>query len=305
LGDDTRLHVIDIETGQTIRFSADLPTADTVLWSPDGSRLLVEASRSLWIVEADGSTPRQLDGPGDFSAGTWTPDGEAVIGFSHQGMYRLALAGGTPERISAARAREVAWSPDGERMALLTFDEGRTVTVLTHGSGQEQRLIEPAMRDLNALQWSPDGERVMAMVYNPTTTDRRLHLLDPQAGTGSTLSERGMFPAWSDDGRYLAYTEIPDQAAGEDILLLSDQLILVDTHTPETVTLPVSPEAYQWLPGTHDLLYIERSFDMTTLGGASRRLFRARWTDNGVETAPLLDDHYSIISFTYWSQPND
>ena len=104
-------------------------------WSPDGSRLAIADGVDVWLVEGDGD-PQLASSPGRiWNLGGWSPDGQSLLVDQYVGLYGadvvvLHLASdGLPAMTSQHLYRSdrhfdwagnVAWSPDGTRIAVRT-----------------------------------------------------------------------------------------------------------------------------------------------------------------------------------------
>ena len=175
----------------------------SISWSPDGTSLLFPVSVAcddvyvLYVVAADGSSPaaKLLSSEIQSSAGAWSPDGK-----------RIAFAG-----------RE----PGGGTMALYVVDTG--TAPLKGGLGPVRIISAAAGQGSNAAwmnpRWSPDGTAVAAA--GGTNSDCRLATtgtLDAfvvkadGSGVRAVASEaaKEYNPAWSRDGRRLAFQRIVD-----------------------------------------------------------------------------------------------
>lgn len=109
-----------------------------------------------------------------------------------------------------------AWSADGNRLAYVSFEEGRPeIYVQDTLSGQRRRLL-PAGSSSSAPAWSPDGTRLALTssrdgnpeiyVYDLATSQLRRLTQNPAIDTE---------PAWSPDGRTLVFTS--DRGGGPQI----------------------------------------------------------------------------------------
>ncbi len=93
--------------------------------SPDGARIAFTALDRLYVAELPDGEPRRLtnDDVGEYHP-VWAPDGGAVayvtwdddLGEGH--VRRVSADGGSPTTLTRTPAyyREIAWSPDGERI---------------------------------------------------------------------------------------------------------------------------------------------------------------------------------------------
>jgi serine/threonine-protein kinase len=149
-------------------------------FSPDGKRLAFSSNGNIWVADlARGSTTRlTLSQNGSDSCPVWTPDGNHVV-------YAPALGGG------------IWW-------------------VRSDGSGEPQQLYELKTGTAIPGSFSPDG-RYLAFHQDASGTGRDLWTLPldttdpdhPKAGKPELfLATKGsdMEPAFSPDGRWLAYT---------------------------------------------------------------------------------------------------
>lgn len=161
---------------------ADPPKViDKLIYRRDGGGYVEDGYRQLFVVPADGGTPRQLT-KGAFHHGgplAWTPDGSALI-FSanrhddwrrdplNSEIYRLDIASGDVRALTERQGPDYspALSPDGERIAYLGFDDRRqgyqtTRLYVMDADGSGARALTEALdRSVRAPSWGADGERI-------------------------------------------------------------------------------------------------------------------------------------------------
>jgi TolB protein len=112
----------------------------TPAWSPDGRRIAFESvgvcstpargcpnPTGVYVVNADGSGRRRLARNG--WAPAWSPDGRTIAFFSDSKIY-LMNADGSEHRtltrpLTAGHKRSLAWSPDGRKLAFLNDGDCR------------------------------------------------------------------------------------------------------------------------------------------------------------------------------------
>ena len=93
------------------------PKGELVDWSPDGKRLAYEAGGDIWVVNADGKSPRNLTRtPGAEFGPAWSPDGEEIAYSRHDdGTRRVYVmnADGSHQHPVGGRGAQLvpAWQP--------------------------------------------------------------------------------------------------------------------------------------------------------------------------------------------------
>ncbi|MFQ5615954.1 MAG: prolyl oligopeptidase family serine peptidase [Anaerolineales bacterium] len=145
----------------------------------DGAGYLEDGYTHLFVLSAEGGTPRQLTSGAFNHGGTpaWTPDSEKLI-FSanrHQDweydpvnseIYEVSLADGAITALTDRRGPDAnpVISPDGKRIAYLGFDDRqqgyqttRLYLMKRDGSGKEL-LTEDFDRDVRRPSWSRDSK---------------------------------------------------------------------------------------------------------------------------------------------------
>lgn len=144
----------------------------TPAWSPDGSRIAFTSYRggnpSIWIMNADGSEPRQLSDEGQWGDyfPTWSPAGDSIafqrISNQDARIGLVAASGGTPRFLTlAGDGYGPAWAPDAPaRLAISMRVAGDDIdihVVKTDGTILE-RIARPEGRDFQP-QWIRSSAR--------------------------------------------------------------------------------------------------------------------------------------------------
>jgi WD40 repeat protein/DNA-binding SARP family transcriptional activator len=184
-------------------------------FSPDGSRVAVlngDLTASVWDV-ANGLETRLTFKPlpdGDPGLPEFSPDGTALaVPVVDQVKLFDPATGELRETLGPLAPndplRDLAYSPDGTRLATLSFTGA--ITVLDVATGMQ----EVAMRGLREreIAWSPRGDRIAAAGERGVVTvwdAASGEVVDRFAGHGSSIS--GL--TFSPDGRWLTSSDLND-----------------------------------------------------------------------------------------------
>ncbi len=168
---------------------ADPPVViDRLLYRFNGAGYLKPGYHHLFVMPAEGGTPRQISS-GDFHHGgpglrasdaVWTPDGKFLILSANRRadwdtepldseVFEFAVADGAVRALTDRRGPDAApvVSPDGARIAYLGFDDryqGYQVTrlYLMERDGSNPRELMPDFdRDVANLRWAADGSGLL------------------------------------------------------------------------------------------------------------------------------------------------
>jgi dipeptidyl aminopeptidase/acylaminoacyl peptidase len=227
-----------------------------------------EAVSDIWRVRYDGGEPVQLTNTLDASEWhpQWSPDGRSIAFLSDRGgdeattqVWLMPAAGGEARKLTElpAGVEDFVWSPDGTQLALIAWDAERP-------AGQPKPKHAPPIVT-GRFQFKEDITGYLGA--------RRKHLyLYAIAGGKAELLTPGdhdeQLPAWSPDGRTLAYVTKrgadPDRTLNYDIYLVEPRAGATErqlTHFPGSDLDPYWESRPEWSPDSRRIAYLRSGED--------------------------------------------
>ncbi len=126
--------------------------------------------------------------------------------------YRLQVSdadGYGPQTIttSSEPVMSPAWSPDGEKIAYVSFENRHSAIFIQTVSTGRRTRVSSAPGINGAPAWSPDGSKLAIVLSMDGSPD--IYILDLITGSRRKLTRSYTIetePAWSRDGRFIAFT---------------------------------------------------------------------------------------------------
>jgi len=319
---DLRLVGMDGSNPRVLHADPELTEAEPFDWSPDGKHVLAilykksGGSQIALVSVADGSVRvlKALDGGGPKRM-RFSPDGR-FVGYDIQpqpdsakyDVFVLAVDGGRETAVVQHPANDVLfdWTPDGKK---LLFGSDRSGTMgawwVTMADGRAEgvpEMVKPDLgQDARPIGFTRDG----SYFYHGRTNSSDVFIAEVDFASGRLLAPpvlatqryagSNSWPAWSPDGRHLAYLSRRGPGAGWG----SMTVWLKDMASGEVRELPTGLETVVragWFPDGRSLLAIAQlaagapgqfRINVQTGGSEPVELFRvagfgvAAWTRDG------------------------
>jgi TolB protein len=128
------------------------------------------------------------------------------------GRYELQVAdadGFNPQTVLASKEpiMSPAWSPDGSRLAYVSFDQKKPVVVVQNLAQGTTRVVANYRGNNSAPAWSPDGQQLLVALSKDGLT--QIYRVPAGGGEAQRLTESAGIdtqPAYSPDGQWIAFT---------------------------------------------------------------------------------------------------
>lgn len=280
-------------------------------WSPDGKAVLAGITGGLDLVSVSDGAMSALEAPRGAIQGRFSPDGRWIVYQRNAGedspgrdIFLIATDGGreTPLVEHPGEDLVLGWAPDGKRILFASDRTGlMSIWVIAVEGGTPRgapELVKQNIGDIQPMGFTRSGAFYygltagMTDVYTATLDPASGRLLTPPVPVSDRFQGRGSSPAWSPDGRFIAY--ISDRSGAADSVQ-GEVLCIRSLETGEERELSVAlgfrySFRFHWSPDGRFLL-------ATANADGLRGLFRIDVRTGEVAPAVTVPDHPSNHSF--------
>lgn len=242
-----------------------------------GSGIVFTSDRTgnwdIFLIQADGSGLTQLtDFHGVDADPAWSSDGQTIAFRSRRDgssdIFVMDPDGSNP--INLINDPEMSlddefapfWSPNGETLSLYTdrypprgncISGFHQIAMLVAEDGNYQvDLFDTIPGEQYSSTWSPDG-RYLIFSSSCGQSGFQLYRFDIQSGDTTSLTTESTshtHPAWSHDGRFLAFAKYGDG---------NNEIFLLDLNTDQQVQLtdhPANDTMPSWSPDDNQIVFV-------------------------------------------------
>ncbi len=200
--------------------SADIGNADHPTWSPDGKQIAFDVTseddrETIYAMDAHGDQLKAItDKSFDSSWPQWSPDGKKILMMCVRSKDHLAYQQICTENPDGSNFQvltsenvnwQATWSPDGEKIAFVSFRDGSAQIYMMNRDGSHQTRLTDTSISKTSPVWSPTRKIITFTGQQGETRD--IYSIDIDKVQTSNVTQNGIssVPVWAPNGHYLAF----------------------------------------------------------------------------------------------------
>ncbi len=209
-------------------------------FSPDGRRIAFVSDRDgdaeIFVIDIDGRNEVQLTSNDvEDHNPVWSPDGKMLIFYSERDgggeLYRISVNAGETQRLTENDRADYypAWQPG--RLIAFTSNRGDNSSYQLYAMDESGDAVRQ-LTESGSVNWYPDWSpecaaeteanppcRLAWAGFDPATNTFQVFVMEPNGfNVTQVTTKQAIFPAWSPDGRRLAFTS--DRNGNQDVYVV-------------------------------------------------------------------------------------
>lgn len=226
---ETRIHLIEVSSGNILSLTPANNYFIDPAWSPDGRQLAYSTQPiaggsgseydQIHIMNADSSGQRQVTNhPNHSCSPAWSPNGkqiafEAPCEDPQSSIYVINIDGSGERQLTthAGMSMYASWSPDGRQIAFVSAEIGIAQISVIDLDGSNLRQLTTSSNPNIDPAWSPDGKHIAFV--SAREGEQALYIMDADGGNERRISQNidwVEYPSWSPDGKQIVFVAEPN-----------------------------------------------------------------------------------------------